>query len=88
MNATGNFDNLVSLVGRRSPLQKKKLDAYLSRQDGLLDQSIFCVRAGGDGTLWFGTEKGASRFDPLTKQFRNYRSGTNGLTNGAVFGIE
>ena len=48
MNATGNFDNLVSLVGRRSPLQKKKLDAYLARQDGQFRQDAeeFATRYG------------------------------------------
>jgi SAM-dependent methyltransferase len=48
MNAAGNFDNLVSLVGRRSPLQKKKLDAYLARQDDQFrrDAEEFATRYG------------------------------------------
>jgi SAM-dependent methyltransferase len=48
MNATGNFDSLVSLVGRRSPLQKKKLDAYLARQDDQFRQDAedFATRYG------------------------------------------
>jgi SAM-dependent methyltransferase len=49
MNATGNFDTLVALVGRRSPLQKKRLDAYLARQDGQfrLEAEEFATRYGG-----------------------------------------
>ncbi len=49
MNATGNFDHLIALVGRRSPLQKKKLDAYLARQDDHFhrDAEEFATRYGG-----------------------------------------
>jgi signal transduction histidine kinase/CheY-like chemotaxis protein/ligand-binding sensor domain-containing protein/protocatechuate 3,4-dioxygenase beta subunit len=60
----------------------------LSQKDGLLDNRVLCIHAEKGGRLWFGSEKGASRLDPLTRQIETFPSGTNGLTKGAVADIE
>jgi streptogramin lyase len=49
---------------------------------------VFCVHAAKDGSLWFGTEDGASRFEAATGRFQNFPSGTNGFTAGRVIDIE
>jgi streptogramin lyase len=41
-----------------------------------------------DGHLWFGTETGAARLHPDTREFLNFSSGTNGLAAGRVCDIE
>jgi signal transduction histidine kinase/DNA-binding response OmpR family regulator/ligand-binding sensor domain-containing protein len=58
-----------------------------SKREGLLDNRVFCICAENTGSLWFGTEEGACRFDPATARFQNFPSGTNGLTAGRVAGI-
>ena len=60
----------------------------LSDRDGLIDNRVFCICAGREGALWFGTEKGVSLFDPATGRFQNFPSGTNGLSAGSVFDME
>jgi signal transduction histidine kinase/ligand-binding sensor domain-containing protein len=61
--------------------------ANWSKREGLIDNRVFCVCADKTGRLWFGTEAGASRFDPSTGDFQNFPSGTNGLPGGRVFDI-
>ena len=60
----------------------------LSERDGLLDNRVFCIHAEKGGVLWFGTEKGASRLNPVSGEWKSFPSGTNGLTAGRVFDIE
>ncbi len=59
----------------------------LSKQDGLLDNRVYCIHRVKSGLLWFGTEEGVSRLDPATKRFENFPSGTNGLATGRVCDI-
>lgn len=59
-----------------------------TKRDGLVDNRAFCIYTAGDRALWFGTDTGASRFDPKTGEFQNFSSGTNGLAAGRVIDIE
>ena len=59
----------------------------LSKQDGLLDNRVYCIHRVKSGLRWFGTEEGVSRLDPATKRFENFPSGTNGLATGRVCDI-
>lgn len=48
-----------------------KFTAYTSR-DGLADDVIAGIIEDDQGYLWLGTQKGLSRFDHNTRQFRNF----------------
>lgn len=52
----------------------------------LSDDSVWTIYESGDGTLWFGTQLGINRFDPITKTFRHYTE-KQGLPNNTVLGI-
>ena len=41
-------------------------------QDGLPNNTIFGVKEDNDGGIWLSTNNGLSKFNPKTKQFRNY----------------
>ncbi|RMG72892.1 MAG: hypothetical protein D6722_04550, partial [Bacteroidetes bacterium] len=40
--------------------------------DGLPSQTVYAIIPDEQGRLWLSTQKGLSRFDPTTGQFRNY----------------
>ena len=52
-------------------------------KDGLLSNVIHGIEEDQDGILWISTNKGISRFDPRTRQFRTYDE-ENGL-QGSLF---
>jgi signal transduction histidine kinase/streptogramin lyase len=54
--------------------------------DSLSNDAIFAMHQSPDGTLWFGTQSGLSRFDPQTQQFRAYYE-KQGMPNNTVLGI-
>ncbi len=54
---------------------------YLS---GLADNTVFAIHRSPDGTMWFGTEGGTSRYDG--KEFANLTT-EDGLANNRVFAI-
>ena len=52
----------------------------------LSNDAIFAMHQSPDGTLWFGTQSGLSRFDPQTQQFRAYYE-KQGMPNNTVLGV-
>jgi ligand-binding sensor domain-containing protein len=50
-------------------------------QDGLAGDSVFCVIAAPDNSVWFGTDKGISHFNG--KSWETFGSG-NGLANNWI----
>ena len=50
---------------------------HYQEQDGLVNDTVIDI-IGYDGFLWIGTANGLSKFDPVTKQFKNY-SASDGL---------
>jgi ligand-binding sensor domain-containing protein/class 3 adenylate cyclase/predicted metal-dependent HD superfamily phosphohydrolase len=52
-------------------LKTKKLKIY-TKKDGLPNNVVYCVLRDRDGKLWMSTNKGLSRFDPLTGTFSNF----------------
>lgn len=55
-----------------------------SHIDGLASDTVLCVFQASDGSLWFGTKRGASRFDG--RQFENLSS-AHGLPDTGVSSI-
>lgn len=61
----------------------------LNMQDGLADNTVFCIHKDTDGFMWFGTDNGLSRYDGTrfknftregeTMQISNISETTNGL---------
>jgi signal transduction histidine kinase len=43
-----------------------------SAKDGLIDDNVMSLAEDADGTLWVGTRRGLSRFDPARRLFVNY----------------
>ncbi|QRR04137.1 response regulator [Dyadobacter sandarakinus] len=56
------------------------------RADWLPDNYINSLYQSGDGDLWFCTEHGLSRYNPVTEKFRNYRV-EDGLPDNQVFRV-
>jgi two-component system sensor histidine kinase ChiS len=54
------------------------LFTYYTTQDGLPNNTVYGILPDRSGKLWMSTNKGLSRFDPKTGQFRNYDR-ANGL---------
>ncbi|MBN2185263.1 MAG: SpoIIE family protein phosphatase [Candidatus Krumholzibacteriota bacterium] len=48
--------------------------SYFSEDDGLSNNSVYCILGGNDGKLWMSTNFGISSFDTGTKEFRNYNN--------------
>ncbi|HTX93107.1 MAG TPA: two-component regulator propeller domain-containing protein [Anaerolineales bacterium] len=61
----------------------KALDSYKA-QDEPIGNSIISGAAASDGSLWFGTDQGASRFDG--EHWKNYTT-ADGLSNNIVLSI-
>ncbi|MEJ2209702.1 MAG: hypothetical protein P8129_11775 [Anaerolineae bacterium] len=55
-----------------------------TQADGLVDDRVRSVTAGGDGAIWFATDGGASRFDGQT--WTSYTV-ADGLINSTVFNV-
>ncbi|MFH1194234.1 MAG: two-component regulator propeller domain-containing protein [bacterium] len=58
---------------------RKKFYTYTTKQ-GLCNNFIYAILEDEQGLLWISTNKGLSRFDPLTGVFKNYDTG-DGLAN-------
>jgi signal transduction histidine kinase/ligand-binding sensor domain-containing protein/DNA-binding response OmpR family regulator len=63
--------------------------AHFTERDGLPNDVVYGVLADSAGRLWLSTNKGLSRFDPTTRQFRNYDINdglqSNEFNSGAAF---
>ena len=62
---------------------------HFTERDGLPNDVVYGVLADSSGRLWLSTNKGLSRFDPATRQFRNYDANdglqSNEFNSGAAF---
>ncbi|MDQ3046539.1 MAG: SpoIIE family protein phosphatase [Bacteroidota bacterium] len=65
--------------------ETNKFEVY-NKENGLAGDVVFAISDDNKGNLWFGTKEGASRFDPLTKTFRNF-SISDGLGGNNVYRI-
>ncbi|HEX9656379.1 MAG TPA: two-component regulator propeller domain-containing protein [Bacteroidota bacterium] len=45
---------------------------YFTEKDGLAGNTVYSVLEDDRGILWLGTDKGLSRFDPVTEDIRNF----------------
>ncbi|TLV04131.1 response regulator [Dyadobacter luticola] len=66
--------------------KKGRIKYVAGKTDGLLDNYINSVYQSKDGNLWFCTELGLSRYDPVHQKFKNYRI-ENGLPDNQVFRV-
>lgn len=60
-----------------------------TEKDGLANDTVYAILPDSSGNLWLSTNRGLSRFDPVTRNFRNYDV-SDGLTGnefnaGAAF---
>lgn len=62
---------------------------HFTERDGLPNNVVYGILADTTGKLWLSTNKGLSRFDPSTRQFRNYDANdglqSNEFNSGAAF---
>jgi signal transduction histidine kinase/ligand-binding sensor domain-containing protein/DNA-binding response OmpR family regulator len=62
---------------------------HFTERDGLPNDVVYAVLADSSGRLWLSTNKGLSRFDPGSRQFRNYDVNdglqSNEFNSGAAF---
>ncbi|MBN2072297.1 MAG: SpoIIE family protein phosphatase [Candidatus Krumholzibacteriota bacterium] len=47
---------------------------HFTEDDGLANNSVYCILGGNDGKLWMSSNFGISSFDPETEEFSNYNS--------------
>ncbi len=52
--------------------RQKKTFQHFTKEDGLCNNSIYCMVKDNAGKIWMGTSNGLSSFDPATKIFKNY----------------
>jgi signal transduction histidine kinase/ligand-binding sensor domain-containing protein/DNA-binding response OmpR family regulator len=43
-----------------------------TEQDGLCNNSVYCIEEDNSGKLWISTDNGLSRFDPVSEEFKEY----------------
>jgi ligand-binding sensor domain-containing protein/tRNA A-37 threonylcarbamoyl transferase component Bud32 len=48
---------------------------------------VYCLHQAEDGSLWFGGDGGATRYDPQTGDWRRFESGTDTIPSWAVTAI-
>lgn len=53
---------------------------YIDENDGLANNQALCILEDKSGKLWISTSRGLSRYNPVTRQFRNFTS-REGLRN-------
>ena len=62
---------------------------HFGERDGLPNDVVYAILPDSNGRLWLSTNKGLSRFDPATRQFRNYDANdglqSNEFNSGAAF---
>lgn len=66
--------------------EKGRIQYEAGKVDGLPDNYINSLYQSKDGNFWFCTEHGLSRYNPVTKKFRNYRV-EDGLPDNQVFRV-
>lgn len=52
--------------------RQKKTFRHFMEDDGLCNNSVYCLVKDNNGKIWLGTSQGLSCFDPATKKFKNY----------------
>ena len=77
----GTGFNGVSML----PKDATKFVTY-NKTNGLTSDMIYTVAEDKEGNIWFGSKEGATRFNPLTKEFRNYTV-TDGLGGNHIYRI-
>ncbi|MEJ5200670.1 MAG: two-component regulator propeller domain-containing protein [Anaerolineales bacterium] len=82
---------LALVVSCLSPLQVVKAQSSnirfnrLTTTDGLPHDIVQCVLQDHDGYLWFGTQRGLSRYDGYTfTNFHHHRTDSNSLVNDTI----
>lgn len=58
--------------------------AYSQANSGLLDDLVLSIAVQPDGTAWFGTRLGISRFDPVSQEWTTFTGQNAGLGPGGV----
>ncbi|WP_029279893.1 hybrid sensor histidine kinase/response regulator transcription factor [Pedobacter borealis] len=78
-----NFVYLI-LLGSLSVNAQLAISTHFSTEDGLVQNSVLSIAQDKQGFMWFGTEKGLSRFDGL--RWRNFKNilGTGKPSSGAL----
>jgi len=63
--------------------------AHFTERDGLPNNVVYAILADTSGRLWLSTNRGLSRFNPVTRRFRNYDAGdglqSDEFNSGAAF---
>jgi len=68
----GGVNKLLHLTDTTGTFQ------HLNHSNGLVNDAVFGILQDGTGSLWFSTERGISKFNPLSLFFENYDQ-DNGL---------
>jgi signal transduction histidine kinase/DNA-binding response OmpR family regulator len=68
----GGVNRLIRLSDSTAVFQ------HLTHTDGLVNDAVFGILQDATGNLWFSTERGISKFDPVNAMFENYDQ-DNGL---------
>jgi len=76
----GDYINGLYLFDRK----KGKYALNFTMNDGLANNQVMSILEDDSGDLWISTYKGLSRFDPVTKSFRNYYK-EDGLSSNKFF---
>lgn len=60
----------------------RRTDSFtvFTEKDGLANDTVYAIQPDSSGNLWLSTNRGLSRFDPVTQRFRNYDV-SDGLTS-------
>ena len=89
----GTYGGGLNRLDLRNPINRDPAQAQFTiyhhdpqNPASLSNDGVFAIHQSPDGTLWFGTQSGLSRFDPQTQQFRAYYE-KQGLPNNTVLGI-
>jgi signal transduction histidine kinase/ligand-binding sensor domain-containing protein/DNA-binding response OmpR family regulator len=72
----------IATLDRGIALYNKEEGAirYVNENDGLSNNQALCILEDKNGNLWISTTRGLSRYNPSTRQFRNFTS-REGLRN-------
>jgi diguanylate cyclase (GGDEF)-like protein len=65
--------------------RKVRFDSYTER-DGLANNFVYGIVEDGRGRLWLSTNRGLSRFDPLSESFKNFDTSHGLQSNEFNFG--
>jgi signal transduction histidine kinase/ligand-binding sensor domain-containing protein/DNA-binding response OmpR family regulator len=66
--------------------QQNKVVSRYSTDEGLCNNSVLGILEDDNGDLWLSTGNGLSRFNPMTRRFRNYYQADGLQSNQFVFG--